>query len=990
MYVETDPTGRFTRSNEILGQGASKTVYKGFDTMEGIEVAWNQASMSGGVEAALELLHTEVAVLKKLKHRNIMNFHVSWVDQEQGTLNFITEYFHTGCLKRHRMSHKFISPQLLKRWAWQILQGLVYLHGHNPPIIHRDLKCDNIFIHGVTGEVKIGDLGLARLMEENMDMCHTCLGTPEFMAPEMYNEQYNEKVDIYSFGMCLLEMVTMSYPYSECKSACQIYRNVTQGIQPRALERVTDLETRQFIELCINHDHGRRPSARQLVKHKFFDSLQHKPANLAAPRAATKPQMLSFEEDLSHKDSQLAKMASLKEEGTLAEALGLKIPATAKDARQDDNHLAGIRRMMGEGTSDEDSNKGPPSPSASVVDSISEWEDLSSDASRVQHRTNFFVQHRDVPSVPFSDVVYFDLVVGGLKGPKRLMFSFDMESDTVDEVGLELMEEFALTPEERNQFTDVLRQELERVSQGLKTGEARLYDSFVGSTLSSMIVSMSLDDWSRTKPIDPTGARNEKAYKMKRDKNRNRSSSDYLTEESASRSYEFQGPPSMSSIRNFEERSIDLSAGNPALLDPEAASAWAQLLDHMQKGNRELKRPSVKPLPPRKGKGPGEVRFVDQTDTAHDKYGSVDMEDTGTKAEDIVPAGRALSTLSADSVFQNARKVARMVRHLQTAAMVLYRNSLESKKSRLEAHLRGSKTADNKKTLLGKTKSLKSFIFAQTKPPTPPRPETSANSESKSEPQPEGSDKVDQSPMPSSKVLNKAIKKRGILGKVKSLKSFPVDVPTAESDRAVDTPTASERSLSPDPKASSSLKESTEKRGLVSRAKALKAFPLKRPGTPSRPATPSTPSTPPSPGTSTLGERSYSTGMGSKAVKRSDSKRRFMSPAYKSKSLKSLGTSLMKTKPSTPCAKPVAPAVTPAPPNLPESKTPGSPETESPKGQEVGISSDITFAPIFQEEVFRTISDPSLQAIKRRGVKWGPLRRFAMWSSHKRKQEAAA
>lgn len=79
-------------------------------------------------------------------------------------------------LRRHRLSHKFISPELLKRWTWQILQGLVYLHGHNPPIIHRDLKCDNIFIHGVTGEVKIGDLGLARLMEENRTMCRTCIG----------------------------------------------------------------------------------------------------------------------------------------------------------------------------------------------------------------------------------------------------------------------------------------------------------------------------------------------------------------------------------------------------------------------------------------------------------------------------------------------------------------------------------------------------------------------------------------------------------------------------------------------------------------------------------------------------------------------------------------------------------------------------------------------------------------------------------------------
>lgn len=51
--------------------------------------------------------------------------------------------------------------QVVKRWAWQILQGLVYLHGRNPPIIHRDLKCDNIFINGACGQIKIGDLGFA-------------------------------------------------------------------------------------------------------------------------------------------------------------------------------------------------------------------------------------------------------------------------------------------------------------------------------------------------------------------------------------------------------------------------------------------------------------------------------------------------------------------------------------------------------------------------------------------------------------------------------------------------------------------------------------------------------------------------------------------------------------------------------------------------------------------------------------------------------------
>ena len=53
------------------------------------------------------------------------------------------------------------------------------------------------------------------------------LGTPEFMAPGLYDEEYNELFDIYSFRMCLMEMVAFEYPYSECKNPAQIYKKVT-------------------------------------------------------------------------------------------------------------------------------------------------------------------------------------------------------------------------------------------------------------------------------------------------------------------------------------------------------------------------------------------------------------------------------------------------------------------------------------------------------------------------------------------------------------------------------------------------------------------------------------------------------------------------------------------------------------------------------------------------------------------------------------------
>ncbi|RXN39530.1 serine threonine- kinase WNK4-like protein [Labeo rohita] len=56
-----------------------------------------------------------------------------------------------------------------------------------------------------------------------------CWGTPEFMAPEMYEEKYDESVDVYAFGMCMLEMATSEYPYSECQNPAQIYRRVTSS-----------------------------------------------------------------------------------------------------------------------------------------------------------------------------------------------------------------------------------------------------------------------------------------------------------------------------------------------------------------------------------------------------------------------------------------------------------------------------------------------------------------------------------------------------------------------------------------------------------------------------------------------------------------------------------------------------------------------------------------------------------------------------------------
>ncbi|KAF6171942.1 hypothetical protein GIB67_011839 [Kingdonia uniflora] len=142
---------------------------------------------------------------------------------------------------------------------------------HEPCIIHRDIKCSNIFINGNTREVKIGDFGLSAVIDNSL-VAHTVLGTPAFMVPELYDEHYTEVVDIYAFGLCVLELVTMEIPYNECDTAVKIYKKMSTGEKPQATNKVKDPEVKRFIEKCLTKPRE-RPSASELLRDQFFDGL---------------------------------------------------------------------------------------------------------------------------------------------------------------------------------------------------------------------------------------------------------------------------------------------------------------------------------------------------------------------------------------------------------------------------------------------------------------------------------------------------------------------------------------------------------------------------------------------------------------------------------------------------------------------------------------------------------------------------------------------
>ncbi|XP_027335093.1 probable serine/threonine-protein kinase WNK4 isoform X2 [Abrus precatorius] len=172
----------------------------------------------------------------------------------------------------YRKKYQRVDIRAVKNWARQILSGLEYLHSHDPPVIHRDLKCDNIFINGHLGQVKIGDLGLAAILRGSQH-AHSVIGTPEFMAPELYEEEYNELVDAYSFGMCMIEMFTSEFPYSECSNPAQIYKKVTSGKLPDAFYRIHDKEAQRFVGKCLANV-SERLSAKELLIDPFLATDQ--------------------------------------------------------------------------------------------------------------------------------------------------------------------------------------------------------------------------------------------------------------------------------------------------------------------------------------------------------------------------------------------------------------------------------------------------------------------------------------------------------------------------------------------------------------------------------------------------------------------------------------------------------------------------------------------------------------------------------------------
>lgn len=243
--------GRFSRYKQIVGSGRFKTVYRGFDERRGVDVAWSKVGSDENhfSPEQMKRIVDEMSTGTSLDHPHVIKSYDVWADPDSGCINMVTEYFTSGNLREYRHRHKALDVKAVKKWGRQILQGLAYLHQREPPVVHGDLRPDKIYINGHSGEIKIGDLGLSVLVPKRF--------APGVMPEGDPMDQYTCAVDIFAFGLVMLELVTLKRMDRFNTS----WQSVVEGIP--------DPAAREFISKCLAPE-DERPTAIDLLKDPFL------------------------------------------------------------------------------------------------------------------------------------------------------------------------------------------------------------------------------------------------------------------------------------------------------------------------------------------------------------------------------------------------------------------------------------------------------------------------------------------------------------------------------------------------------------------------------------------------------------------------------------------------------------------------------------------------------------------------------------------------
>ncbi|CCM05981.1 uncharacterized protein FIBRA_08222 [Fibroporia radiculosa] len=251
----------------LLGEGGFARVYEVQDP-RGSRAACKVVTKSSlKTKKAKTKLYAEIKIHRSLEHPNIVRFQDCFEDDDNVYMTL--ELCHNGSLMDMlRRRRRFTEPEA-RFFMIQLIGACEYMHTHQ--VIHRDLKLGNIFLDK-NMNVKVGDFGLAALIESPGERKKTICGTPNYIAPEVLFDTANGhsfEVDTWSIGVILYTLVVGRPPF-QTKDVKAIYKRIRDNEYEFPADRVVSQQVQELVQQTLTPDPQQRPTLHEIVDHRWF------------------------------------------------------------------------------------------------------------------------------------------------------------------------------------------------------------------------------------------------------------------------------------------------------------------------------------------------------------------------------------------------------------------------------------------------------------------------------------------------------------------------------------------------------------------------------------------------------------------------------------------------------------------------------------------------------------------------------------------------